>query len=805
MFWFNNTDPLEGSMERFVGDEVISAGIPDVDEDNEDEDCLVENALRCITDRDKKVHNTYNEFDGDLDDLIHKADANIVYYDEDEDDDNTASIGEDNTTQNRTPFSVPRPVAAEMLSLVQDKESGEETQASQELTEMFELWGRRVAEGRRPDNILSDMNNTHNTRSYQKVTQMANKNWGKGLYQVEHEKRGAILDEMHGVKSRAIPETPQLIESSLNELEEQLNTLISSTISSRNNSTTTMKTEKLLASHIHAVSTLKSNYVTSKEFRIRFLRHEFFNVEKATTRYLRNLNFIFDLFGDISLLRPLYLTDLSTHEWKYLKKGCEQLLTSRDKLGRRIYVHLDVLNIDKSFSFRERLRCQVYWRYSVLGEDETAQINGAVNISMMYKKKPVDTTDGSSPTTTEQIPFQFVEDESSNDNNKAAHHSGRQEQEQSQTSPSFRQETEWIKEITAASPMRYIALHWCMPDEKIYHFFKAVFLSMQPQEMNACTRVHAGSQLECNYSLCPFGIPIEDIPATSTGNIKNTSLIKLINARTSIDDYRKKRAQCLNVHYVSKEMEEHLPPEKVSLLNTLNIPITCPGTDCPEASCFIFGDKSRGKHAANVVFRDYLKIKLQQHEQVNDQSGPLCSGKKELDRAFLDDIIDEVSSGSSHSSTTNTTNARMVTRFSSFSSNLKFTKLNKKCGWFEYLDPSNDRIELRKLISQLMRDERKRSLKKAFKSSSSSSQSVLPVRVRSGRVPPTTKRGSNNNNNNNSSSSMLITNASNMGLDAKRFKRNNTCVCSDGSNDSNENGNGCFGCFCDGTGKTQCM
>jgi len=160
-------------------------------------------------------------------------------------------------------------------------------------------------------------------------------------------------------------------------------------------------------------------------------------------------------------------------------------------------------------------------------------------------------------------------------------------------------------------------------------------------------------------------------------------------------------------------------------------------------------------------------------------------------------------SKSNNMDTTNT--MRVVTRFSSFSSNLKFTKYNKKGGWYEYIDPSKDRNELRKLISQLMRDERKRSLKNALKPSSLSlSQLVVPTSATSsgGILPPPTKRGSSssNNNYNNNNNSMMISNSSNLGLEAKRFKRNNSVgFCSgsgsDGSNDGNEDSsNGCFGC-----------
>ena len=73
---------------------------------------------------------------------------------------------------------------------------------------------------------------------------------------------------------------------------------------------------------------------------------------------------MYDLFGDIALLRPLYLSDLTHKEMLGLKRGNEQLLNTRDhRLGRRIYVQLNLMRPDRTLTFRERLRTQVYWRY----------------------------------------------------------------------------------------------------------------------------------------------------------------------------------------------------------------------------------------------------------------------------------------------------------------------------------------------------------------------------------------------------------------------------------------------------------
>merc|ERR1712161_167781 len=73
-------------------------------------------------------------------------------------------------------------------------------------------------------------------------------------------------------------------------------------------------------------------------------------------------------------------------------------------------------------------------------------------------------------------------------------------------------------------------------------------------------------------------------------------------------------------------------------------------------------------------------------------------------------------------------------------SNLKFAKYNKKDGWYEYIDPSNDRNELRKKISQLMRDERKRSSLKEVQRKKKKQLYLVPkISINKESPPPQTK------------------------------------------------------------------
>ena len=98
----------------------------------------------------------------------------------------------------------------------------------------------------------------------------------------------------------------------------------------------------------------KYSYAISREFRIKFLRAELFDVKKAAARYLVCIDFLVDYFGVVALQRPLYLKDLDKDEQKLLREGRCQLMPSRDRFGRRIIVFFGALG--NSQSHRNRVR-----------------------------------------------------------------------------------------------------------------------------------------------------------------------------------------------------------------------------------------------------------------------------------------------------------------------------------------------------------------------------------------------------------------------------------------------------------------
>ena len=85
------------------------------------------------------------------------------------------------------------------------------------------------------------------------------------------------------------------------------------------NLNSTSKSNKLNSKK--STSTPTSTYINDKEFRLRFLRHEFFDIAKAAIRMVTWLDIVVELFGLYALERPIRLSDFPRSESKYFHLG----------------------------------------------------------------------------------------------------------------------------------------------------------------------------------------------------------------------------------------------------------------------------------------------------------------------------------------------------------------------------------------------------------------------------------------------------------------------------------------------------
>ena len=145
------------------------------------------------------------------------------------------------------------------------------------------------------------------------------------LNQMTFQEREKVCEELHGVEKITV-ETKELLATSLQEMEQALQGVPNRSIYEK-------------AKRINA------DYVEDRSFRLMFLRSEYYNSERAALRLVKFLQNKVELFGEETLTRPIYLSDLSDDDVAFMKSGVVQLIQERDRSGRVI---LGDFNMDPS-------------------------------------------------------------------------------------------------------------------------------------------------------------------------------------------------------------------------------------------------------------------------------------------------------------------------------------------------------------------------------------------------------------------------------------------------------------------------
>ena len=192
--------------------------------------------------------------------------------------------------------------------------------------------------------------------------------------------RNDLLEEIHGVKCMAVEETPELLQAALKQLAFEIdentpdsqkraylqslkqprpnpanpnNVNVKLDMNMNMNNDELQVHQRILQHELRSPQSMSrcntntnnnnnnanSNYCyihDDVEFRLRFLRCEFFHVQKSAKRMLRFLDLVLELFGDFALRRPIRLSDFTKEEMRYLRNGRFQIMPNRDRSGRRI-------------------------------------------------------------------------------------------------------------------------------------------------------------------------------------------------------------------------------------------------------------------------------------------------------------------------------------------------------------------------------------------------------------------------------------------------------------------------------------
>jgi len=385
-------------------------------------------------------------------------------------------------------------------------------------------------------------------------------------------------------------------------------------------------------------------------------------------------------------------------------------------------------------------------------------------------------------------------------------------------------------ELIAAAPVRWSGVHICMPDQSMYHLVKGILLTLMEKKHRSMTRVHMGSQLEAIYALADFGINANDIPLSYTGTIKTKNIIAFTKTRTSIDTYRKLRCK---QHQHPQPPQQHFPGtnDRSSMKEeTAYVLEEPPGVECPELNAVVFGLKLANVYPGNVAFRQFIRIKLATYDPNKNNNSSVSNH----DNAGVSHNTSSSSANDSSKTSTTTQqqqlqllNMRYPQPDTSTSNKgsrslfldgiieelttirkSKFYLYDKDNCWYRHIVDSS---ELRKRIAQFVRDEKKRMkasgmaallsthtrgghnssrgiVREASGRSQLSTRSVEGLSVLSDPASPIIKNDSNDDDESNIMD--IESGASMMGVDPKRFKKDDG-DCRDGTR--NDNGSSWFG------------
>ena len=131
------------------------------------------------------------------------------------------------------------------------------------------------------------------------------------------EREKAYLD-IHGV-NECIDESPEMIEQGLKEMKIELELLPSREAYDR-----AMKMDE--------------KYVSDRDFRLRFLRCDLFDAQKAAIRFAKHFQLKLDLFGPDKLVLDITQDDLEKDVMDVLYSGDGRFLPQRDRAGRLVMI-----------------------------------------------------------------------------------------------------------------------------------------------------------------------------------------------------------------------------------------------------------------------------------------------------------------------------------------------------------------------------------------------------------------------------------------------------------------------------------
>lgn len=394
----------------------------------------------------------------------------------------------------------------------------------------------------------------------------------KEFLQLSLRDRNAISEEIHGVLTLAPKESPQLLDAALVQLSEEIDLIPDN--SPIKAAYLKSQQQVCLQEELEFPNNKNKNtYVNDRNFRLRFVRCELFDAKKAAIRMLKFLDIASDIFGEIVLKRPIHLEDFTKEELKIMRFGVIQILPYRDRSGRPIFAWVGDFGLENANN-RLRAKMCLYIFYS-LSDDLESQRKGFTTVIFVGSNK----ISASLPRPS------LVSD---------------------------------MKRMHEGLPIRSCSTHFCLPDKPYFHAIRSmVALSLGAARFRL--KFHVGEETELRYMLQGYGIPVDLIPVTGTGNIKTVYFKQWLRVRKTLEALRTKQHQNNNSN--SNVNGNGGKVDKPSII------------ECPRSNDVIFRTGTALTcHPGNSMFQSIMESKMLEHAAASQV------GKMEITKEIIDEV-----------------------------------------------------------------------------------------------------------------------------------------------------------------------
>jgi hypothetical protein len=154
------------------------------------------------------------------------------------------------------------------------------------------------------------------------------------LYNLSFQEREQVFSDVHGV-SDVVEETPEFVAGHLAELESALASIAGDSKPAYDQA-----------------KQQDPEFVSNRDFRLKFLRADNFDPPKAAQRMIKYLDAKLGIFGPERLTKKITLNDFTKEDLLVAQSGLGSILRLRDRAGRLVMCWMSMLRGESTFISR---------------------------------------------------------------------------------------------------------------------------------------------------------------------------------------------------------------------------------------------------------------------------------------------------------------------------------------------------------------------------------------------------------------------------------------------------------------------